>query len=103
MECSRCHHENPSDSRFCFECGLALEQPCSSCGKPLPPGVKFCNACGQAVSEPSAPATPDPPVESSAPPSGERRQATVVFSDLSGYTAMNERLDPEEVQGLMRR
>jgi class 3 adenylate cyclase/tetratricopeptide (TPR) repeat protein len=26
-----------------------------------------------------------------------------LFSDLSGYTAMNERLDPEEVQGVMSR
>ena len=26
---------------------------------------------------------------------GERRHATVLFSDLSGYTAMNDRLDPE--------
>ena len=36
-------------------------------------------------------------------PEGERRQATVVFSDLSGYTAMNEQLDPEEVEGIMSR
>jgi class 3 adenylate cyclase/tetratricopeptide (TPR) repeat protein len=34
---------------------------------------------------------------------GERRQATVLFSDLSGYTTMNERLDPEEVTGIMER
>nr|MBA2251662.1 AAA family ATPase [Nitrospirales bacterium] len=34
---------------------------------------------------------------------GERRQATVLFSDLSGYTAMNEHLDPEEVEAIMRR
>ena len=34
---------------------------------------------------------------------GERRQATILFSDLSGYTAMNEKLDPEEVQELMNR
>jgi class 3 adenylate cyclase len=34
---------------------------------------------------------------------GERRRATVVFSDLSGYTAMNEQLDPEEVEGIMSR
>ena len=27
---------------------------------------------------------------------GERRYATIVFSDLSGYTALNERVDPEE-------
>ncbi|HTS55597.1 MAG TPA: adenylate/guanylate cyclase domain-containing protein, partial [Burkholderiales bacterium] len=32
--------------------------------------------------------------------SGERRNATVVFSDLAGYTALNERLDPEEVESL---
>lgn len=29
--------------------------------------------------------------------SGERRTVTVVFSDLSAYTAMNEALDPEDV------
>jgi class 3 adenylate cyclase/tetratricopeptide (TPR) repeat protein len=34
---------------------------------------------------------------------GERRQATIVFSDLSGYTSMNERLDPEEVEAVMSR
>jgi class 3 adenylate cyclase/tetratricopeptide (TPR) repeat protein len=33
----------------------------------------------------------------------ERRQATVLFSDLSGYTAMNEALDPEDVESLMSR
>jgi tetratricopeptide (TPR) repeat protein/class 3 adenylate cyclase len=35
--------------------------------------------------------------------SGERRCATILFSDVSGYTAMNEKLDPEEVEGIMRR
>ena len=28
---------------------------------------------------------------------GERRQVTVIFADISGFTAMSERLDPEEV------
>src|SRR5437868_10880954 len=28
---------------------------------------------------------------------GERRQVTVMFADISGFTAMSERLDPEEV------
>lgn len=27
---------------------------------------------------------------------GERRQATILFSDLSGYTSMSEKLDPEK-------
>ena len=34
---------------------------------------------------------------------GERRHATVVFSDLTGYTALNEALDPEEVEAIMGR
>ena len=29
---------------------------------------------------------------------GERKHVTVLFSDLSGYTSMSEKLDPEEVQ-----
>jgi class 3 adenylate cyclase/tetratricopeptide (TPR) repeat protein len=32
---------------------------------------------------------------------GERRQVTVVFADLSGFTALAERLDPEEVASIL--
>jgi class 3 adenylate cyclase len=31
-------------------------------------------------------------------PDGERKYVSVLFSDMSGYTAMSERLDPEEVK-----
>jgi class 3 adenylate cyclase/tetratricopeptide (TPR) repeat protein len=31
----------------------------------------------------------------------ERRQATVMFADISGFTAMSERLDPEEVTDII--
>jgi len=34
---------------------------------------------------------------------GERKQVTVLFTDVSGFTAMSERLDPEEVHGIMDR
>src|ERR1700692_2195900 len=30
------------------------------------------------------------------PPAGERRQVTVLFADLCGFTAMSRMLDPEE-------
>jgi class 3 adenylate cyclase/tetratricopeptide (TPR) repeat protein len=36
-------------------------------------------------------------IRSSGHVAGERRQVTVVFADISGFTAMSERLDPEEV------
>ena len=32
---------------------------------------------------------------------GERKHVTALFSDLSGYTAMTEKLDPEEVKDIM--
>jgi class 3 adenylate cyclase len=35
------------------------------------------------------------------PEEGERRQATVVFSDLAGYTALTEKRDPEDVEALL--
>ena len=45
------------------------------------------------------------PLGAATPPSdeGERRHATVMFSDLTGYTALNEAFDPEEVEAVMAR
>jgi class 3 adenylate cyclase/tetratricopeptide (TPR) repeat protein len=37
------------------------------------------------------------------PPAAERKHITVLFSDLSGYTAMSEKLDPEEVKEITSR
>src|ERR687895_1606369 len=36
-------------------------------------------------------------------PAEERRQVTVLFADLSGYTAVAERMDPEAVKALVDR
>ena len=34
---------------------------------------------------------------------GERRQVTVLFADLAGYTALTNELDPEEILALLER
>ena len=36
-------------------------------------------------------------------PAGERRQVTILFADLSGFTAISRTLDPEEVRELVGR
>jgi class 3 adenylate cyclase len=32
---------------------------------------------------------------------GERKQVTVLFADLSGFTAMSEKMDPEDITSIM--
>ncbi|MBT6093556.1 MAG: AAA family ATPase, partial [Rhodospirillaceae bacterium] len=34
-------------------------------------------------------------------PEGERRQVTVLFADIAGYTSLSSRLDPEEIHSLL--
>jgi len=36
-------------------------------------------------------------------PASQRKQATVIFADLSGFTAMSENLDPEQVREIVNR
>jgi len=101
VACSSCGTENPAGARFCMSCGTALERRCPSCGTPALAEARFCMNCGAAL-DGSAPAAAPPP----GPPIGlpeERRQVTVLFADLSGYTAFAERLDPEEVKSLVDR
>jgi class 3 adenylate cyclase len=50
--------------------------------------------------EPQAAETASPAIQ---PTEGERRNVTVFFSDLSGYTSMSESLDPEEMTEIMSR
>src|SRR5919198_2184583 len=62
---------------------------CPSCGRQNPEGARFCNACAT-------------PLQAAERPLGEERKTvTVVFVDLVGFTAQAERLDPEDVRGLL--
>jgi class 3 adenylate cyclase len=104
MECPNCQLINREEAVFCLECGAALGIKCPGCEKSLPPRAKFCDACGRDLRQPSKsdPQIREPtPIEDAPPPkpiASERKHVTALFSDLSGYTAMSERLDPEEVK-----
>jgi class 3 adenylate cyclase/tetratricopeptide (TPR) repeat protein len=70
-------------------CGAALD---AQAGADAPHGT------GRALIAPEAPV-----FGSTAIPPEERRQVTVLFADLSGYTAFAERMDPETVKSLVDR
>ncbi len=58
---------------------------CPVCGTVTVPGAQFCHSCGHAL----------PPAASL--PAAERRVVTVIFGDLSDFTAWAEGVDPERV------
>ena len=105
VACSNCGTENPAEAKFCMSCGSALERKCPSCGATPPAEAKFCMECGTSLAADAAPApAPIPDVPAPATPEPlpeERRKATVLFADLSGYTAVAERMDPEAVKSLV--
>jgi class 3 adenylate cyclase/tetratricopeptide (TPR) repeat protein len=94
MKCPKCQTANPEIKKFCRKCGTKLSLVCPQCGSEYLPGDKFCGECGQKLEEVTT-ERKEPSIE------GERKQVTVLFSDLSGYTAMTEKLDPEEVKEIM--
>ena len=94
MKCPKCQFDNPEGIDFCGKCGTKLERICPSCNFVNPLEFRFCGKCGHQLEE-SVTRKIEPAIEE------ERKQVTVLFSDLSGYTAMSERLDPEEVKKIM--
>ncbi len=86
-----------------MSCGVALACTCPNCAKENPPGAKFCIDCGSALSGAPAPGPAAPLAAELDPRPEERRKATVLFADLSGYTAVAERMDPEALKSMVDR
>ncbi len=97
MKCPRCQSDNREGVLFCEECGAKFEVECPSCKAKIPVGKKFCGECGNLLSKKKATVKQMPYIDS------ERKNVTVLFSDMSGYTSLTERLDPEEVKDFMSR
>jgi class 3 adenylate cyclase len=105
--CAECAAESPLEARFCMSCGAPFERRCPACGAAAPEHARFCISCGSALAadaDPNAPAGADPhAAEHSSAGLDERRTATVLFADLSGYTPVAEKLDPEALKRLLER
>jgi class 3 adenylate cyclase/tetratricopeptide (TPR) repeat protein len=62
---------------------------CAACGRENPRDAAFCNGCGASLA--------------GSAPRAQRKTVTVLFCDVTGSTAMGERLDPESLRQVMRR
>ena len=63
---------------------------CSSCGEENPDKAKFCSECAA-------------PLTDAESPRETRKTVTVLFADMSGSTALGERLDPEALRVVIER
>ncbi|MGD8882697.1 MAG: adenylate/guanylate cyclase domain-containing protein, partial [Desulfobacterales bacterium] len=121
MKCPECQFENREGVKFCIECGNRLKTPCSNCNHLNPPGSKFCEECGSKLSLPIEQAPKDlsfdeklTKIQKYLPKGltekilsqkdrleGERKQVTVMFCDMEGFTRLAERLGIEDAYGIM--
>jgi class 3 adenylate cyclase/tetratricopeptide (TPR) repeat protein len=91
VSCPSCGSANLEGHRFCGSCGASLSVECPSCGADNPAAYSFCGSCGTRLKAAET---------QSAPAREERRVATVMFADMSGFTALAEAMDAEDVKTL---
>src|SRR5690242_20866694 len=63
---------------------------CSACGAENRAGARFCDSCGA-------------PLSAGAAAREVRKVVTVLFCDVTGSTALGERIDPESLRHVMAR
>ena len=121
MLCPKCHFDNADGMNFCGKCGTKLEIFCPHCNFGNPGGYDFCGKCGYKLSFPSETVSKDlsfdeklTKIQKYLPEGltekilsqrdrieGERKQVTVMFCDMEGFTHLSEKLGPEEIYAIM--
>jgi membrane protease subunit (stomatin/prohibitin family) len=54
VECGNCHSPVRVGSKFCAECGTAMQRHCTNCNADLSPAAKFCAECGTPANPPAS-------------------------------------------------
>jgi class 3 adenylate cyclase/tetratricopeptide (TPR) repeat protein len=121
MKCPKCQFENPESMKFCGECGGKLELICPKCKFSNPSQFKFCGECGYNLSISSEPPPKDLSYDEKIDKikrylpkgltekilsqrdkiEGERKQVTVMFCDMEGFTRFSEKFGSEEAYDIM--
>ncbi|MBW1862623.1 MAG: AAA family ATPase, partial [Deltaproteobacteria bacterium] len=121
MKCPNCQTDNPDTNQFCRECGAKFLLTCPQCGAEILLGDKFCGKCGHRLDTPQKEAlkllsseakiekiqkylpkgVADKILAQRDKIEGERKQVTVMFCDMEGFTGLSEKIDPEDVYSIM--
>jgi class 3 adenylate cyclase/tetratricopeptide (TPR) repeat protein len=121
MKCPKCQFANPDGVNFCVECGGKLEIICPECGYSNSLSHKFCGECGHKLTLPTEDIPKDlsfdeklTKIQRYLPKGltekilsqkdrieGERKQVTVMFCDMEGFTPLSEMLGIEDAYAIM--
>ncbi|MFC1858215.1 adenylate/guanylate cyclase domain-containing protein [Thermodesulfobacteriota bacterium] len=121
MKCPKCQFANREGAKFCIKCGEKYQLKCPQCDNTLPIEAIFCDECGHNLTIQSEPAPKDLSLDEKLEKiqkylpkgitekilaqrdgiEGERKQVTVLFCDMEGFTGLSEKIDPEEVYSTM--
>jgi adenylate cyclase len=88
--CDSCGGENPSGMRFCGHCGTPAE---AATPAPTEPEQDVAETLRSFVAGPVA----ERLIEAGGEIPEERRLITALFADVSGFTSLADRLDPEQL------
>ncbi len=101
--CSACGAKNSKEARFCQKCGREFVNVCPECGRKNPISANFCSTCGYPLTKKEIHDIQDIGIykRENKALKGSRRKVAVMFADVSGFTSICEKLDPEEVKELM--
>jgi class 3 adenylate cyclase len=109
MQCLTCRADLPDAAKFCIKCGAPAPMACLACAHVNASIASFCAQCGAKLAgravQPAATAAQSnanvPPTHATDGAMAERRQLTVLFSDLVGSTELSSRLDPEDLRDVI--
>jgi class 3 adenylate cyclase/tetratricopeptide (TPR) repeat protein len=96
MKCPKCQRENPEDARFCNGCGHNLTIP----SQPSPEDLSFDEKIDK-IQRYLPKGLTEKILSQKDRIEGEKKQVTVMFCDMEGFTTMVERLGPEKAYTVM--
>jgi len=121
MKCPNCQNKIREGTLFCGKCGAKLSKVCPNCNFENLPDNNFCEKCGNNLALPSEPAPKElsfdekiEKIQKYLPKGltekilsqrdkieGEKKQVTVMFCDMEGFTTLVDKLGPEDAYSIM--
>lgn len=115
MKCYNCNYSNDINKLLCNNCNHRIAIKCPYCGYLNSLLNKFCNICAKEIdiitevvlsNEEKSEAINSPDQSNIQKKSeikyqSDRRLCTIMVADISGFTTLSEKMDPEDLQNFM--